>query len=251
MSDSAHAAGLPRNANTSCTHTPCPRVHRDLPCRRRRTFTFPGRCRIARLRNTRTEIPAAHNQSGTPRIARIAQIIVTPSRSHRLPQPKHRRAAGDIPNRQGVQSHLPNADSTRHPAGMTIGILQRSRELTRMRRRHPDHPGRRHLRQSRRGGRRLRPSHGREEERRVRPHRGCRDHQGRRRQGRGRAPRQHCEASRLGRCARRRCAVRDRATPRAHRARSSVVAPAQPVLRVPVASRVTSGTTSRRRPPAR
>ena len=148
-------------------------------------------------------------------------------------------------------ARLPNADSTRHPAGMTIGILQRNRELTRMRRRHPNHPGCRHLRQSRRGGGRLRPSHGREEERRVRPHRGCRDHQGRRRQGRGRAPRQHCEASRLGRCARRRCAVRDRAAPRAHRARSSVVAPAQRVLRVPVASRVTSGTTSRRRPPAR
>ena len=101
MSDSAHAAGLPRNANTSCTHTPYPRVHRDLPCRRRRTFTFPGRCRIARLRNTRTVSPAAHNQSGTPRIARIAQITVTPSRSHRLPQPNHRRAAGDIPIRQG------------------------------------------------------------------------------------------------------------------------------------------------------
>ena len=64
--DSAHAAGLPRNANTSCTHTPYPRIHRDLPCRRRRNFTFPGRCRIARLRITRTESPAAHNQSGTP-----------------------------------------------------------------------------------------------------------------------------------------------------------------------------------------
>ena len=81
-----------------------PRVHRDLPGRRRRTFTFPGRCRIARLRITRTEIPAAHNQSGTPSIARIAQIIVTPSRSHRLPQPNHRRAAGDIPIRQAVNA---------------------------------------------------------------------------------------------------------------------------------------------------
>ncbi len=84
MSDSAHAAGLPRNANTSCTHTPYPRVHRDLPCRRRRTFTFPGRCRIrdcasrgpkARPRTTRAE----HRVSqGSPRSSLLPRARSTP-----------------------------------------------------------------------------------------------------------------------------------------------------------------------------
>ena len=47
------------------------------------------------MRSTRTESPAAHNHSGMPIIARIAQIIATPSCVHRLSatEPLTRRAA--------------------------------------------------------------------------------------------------------------------------------------------------------------
>ena len=75
---SAQAAGLARHTNTSETQIAFALVHLVRPGRRTRTVMFPGRPLMARVRNTSTEIPSAHSQSGTPSSARIAQIMRVP-----------------------------------------------------------------------------------------------------------------------------------------------------------------------------
>ena len=86
---SRHAAGKPRNANTSCTHTPCPGDQRFFPARRTRAAMLPGRLRRARFREISETMPTAHSHSGTP-------IAAQDCPDHRLHPPS--RTAPLTPN---------------------------------------------------------------------------------------------------------------------------------------------------------
>jgi hypothetical protein len=67
---------LPRQAKTSETQIPCADVHRFLPGRRTRIGMLPGRLRSLRFLKNIMRSAMAMSHSGTPMIARIAQITL-------------------------------------------------------------------------------------------------------------------------------------------------------------------------------